>query len=277
MAIQTDHTIEQQITECLDLLKDVFNQDLLGFYLYGSSILGGLQKYSDIDLFAVLNRPTAREEKAKIAGELLKISGIYQKSEKRSVELTIVVKSEVNPWHYPPTFDFQYGDWLREKFETGNIEHWDSKEMPDLAVLITQVFLASKTVYGPDPDRLLAKVPYHDFISATTKEVDSLLADLDWDTRNVLLTLARMWSTLETDAIWSKPSAAAWAIERLPPGCQPVMQRARAICLGEESQHWDDIKTKIKLCADFMVGKIKERVSVLESSDISQRSIRLGE
>jgi streptomycin 3"-adenylyltransferase len=277
MNIQVDHETEQQITQSNDLLKDVLIQDLLGLYLYGSSIVGGLQKYSDIDLFVVSNRPTTQEEKTKIAGEMLKISGIYQKSTKKPVELTIVVKSDVNPWHYPPTFDFQYGDWLREEFEKGNLEPWDSKEMPDLAVLITQVLLASKTLYGPDPDQLLDDVPYHDFMIAATEEIDHLLTDLDGDTRNVLLTLARIWSTLETDAIRSKPSAAVWAIDRLPQEYQPVLQKARAICLGEENERWDDIKAKIKPCADFMVGKIKEQTSFLESSNTTQRSIHLGE
>ncbi len=75
---------------------------------------------------------------------LLKISGIYQRSSKPPIEMTIVVKSEVNPWHYPPKFDFQYGDWLRTEFESGNREPWLTKDMPDLALIITQVLLAHK-------------------------------------------------------------------------------------------------------------------------------------
>ena len=54
---------KKQVLECLGLVKEVFGQDLLGVYLYGSSIVGGLQKYSDIDLFVVSNRATTLEEK----------------------------------------------------------------------------------------------------------------------------------------------------------------------------------------------------------------------
>ena len=39
--------------------------------------------------------------------------------------MTIVVKSEFNPWHYPPKFDFQYGDWLRGEF----IKKWQNRTM----------------------------------------------------------------------------------------------------------------------------------------------------
>ena len=62
--------------------------------------------------------------------------------------MTIVIKSEIKPWRYPPHFDFQYGEWLREKFENGNIDPWPTKEMPDLALLITQVLLASQTLWN---------------------------------------------------------------------------------------------------------------------------------
>lgn len=268
---------EEQIKQCLNLLKDIFGQNLLGVYLYGSSIFGGLQKYSDIDLFVVSDRSTTHEEKVKLVVSLLQISGIYMKSPKLPIEMTIVTKSEINPWHYPPHFDFQYGDWLRKKFESGIIEPWSTKEMPDLALLTTQVLLASKTLLGPHPDQLLNKVPYKDFMAAITHASKDLMSDLNSDTRNVLLTYARIWSTLKTDAIWSKLAAADWAIDRLPEKYRPVMKRARAICIGEENEYWDDIQSLIKPCADFIVSQINNQISVVELSDDTDKSIKLAE
>ena len=157
MNAQRDRETEEQICRCADLLKKVLGRDLLGLYLYGSAVVGGLQKYSDIDLFAISGRSTTHEEKARLVAEMLEISGVYMSSTKRPIEMTLVVKSDVNPWQYPPTFDFQYGDWLRGEFESGNIEPWETKEMPDLAVLITQVLLAHRTRYGLEPDRALSK------------------------------------------------------------------------------------------------------------------------
>jgi len=269
--------IEEQITQCINLLNDVLRQDLLGIYLYGSAIVGGLQKYSDIDIFVVSNRSTTHEEKAKLIANILQISGIYQKSLKPPIEMTIVVKSEINPWRYPPKFDFQYGDWLRKEFEDGNIEPWSTKEMPDLAVLVTQVLLANKVLLGQTPDQLLCKVPYKDFLAATNNALSSLMADLHQDTRNVLLTYARIWSTIETDSIRSKPDAATWAITRLPDEYKPVMQRAYTICIGKENESWGDIKTIIQPCADYMVDKINTIISLLESSDQTNKSIKLAE
>ncbi len=272
-----DGKTQKQIEECLEHLKFIFADDLLGLYLYGSAVVGGLQKYSDIDLFAVTARPSTLAEKASIARAMLSISGVFLQSEKKPVELTIVVQSGVNPWRYPPTFDFQYGDWLRAQFEAGEIEPWPSKRMPDLAVLITQIFLASQTIYGPAPDQVLDRVPYQDFVRASTDALDNLLEDLDYDTRNVLLTLARIWSSLETGAIRSKPSAAAWAIEHLPPECQAVMVRARAECLGQEVRDWSAVGAAIRPCTDFMTTAIKSLADQRQSAGNTGQIIRLAE
>lgn len=70
--------------------------------------------------------------------------------------------------------------------------------MPDLALIITQVLLKSQSLFGEQPENILAPVPYADFIKAMIQDLDRLSADLKEDTRNVLLTLAR---TLETNII----------------------------------------------------------------------------
>lgn len=274
--LKLDSNTKKQIHQCLNLVREIFEQDLLGVYLYGSSILGGLQKYSDIDLFVVSNRATTREEKAKLATALLKISGIYMKSKKLSVEMTIVEKSEINPWHYPPRFDFQYGDWLRKQFENGNIEPWPDKEMPDLALLVTQILLVSTTLVGANPDQLLCKVPYKDFMAAIIDALPHLMSDLNNDVRNVLLTLARIWSTVATDAIRSKPAAADWVIHRLPENYRPVMERAKAICKGEEKEQWDDMQEFIKPCADFMLNAANNKITQIMLSGGLNRSITIA-
>lgn len=276
MNLKLNSNTENQIDQCLSLVKEIFDQDLLGVYLYGSAMLGGLQKYSDIDLFVVLNRSTTYEEKTKLVSMLLQISGIYMKSTKLPIEMTIVEKAEVNPWHYPPKFDFQYGDWLRNQFESGNIEPWESKVMTNLALMITQLLLSSKTLFGVEPNQLLPKVPYRDFISATTDGLKDLMADLDWDIRNVLLTFARIWSTVTTDTIRSKSAAADWVINHLPEKYRSVMERAKAICKGEKKEYWDDMRGLIKPCAEFMLSQINNKISEIKSSDCADRSIKIA-
>jgi streptomycin 3"-adenylyltransferase len=69
-----------------------FRERSFGVYLYGSFLVGGLQKYSDIDLLVVTNRATTSEEKIILSTHLLQISGIYMKTTKPPIEMTLVEK-----------------------------------------------------------------------------------------------------------------------------------------------------------------------------------------
>ena len=112
----------------------------------------------------------------------------------RSLEVTLVVRSDVVPWHYPPRQDLVYGDWWRREYEAGDLEPWTNPN-PDLATLIAQVRLEGRALVGPSAAELLPDVPVADLRQAMVDSVPSLLDDLPTDTRNVLLTLARIWST----------------------------------------------------------------------------------
>jgi len=106
-----------------------------------------------------------------------------------------------------------------------------------------RLLLDARTICGPRLNLLLDTVPYPDFVTASTHVIDNLLTDLEDETRNVLLTLAPVWSTLEIGTIRSKPAAAAWAIDHLPPTHRPVIHEARAICLVEiDRDRWGDLQ-----------------------------------
>ncbi|MBA3245929.1 MAG: DUF4111 domain-containing protein [Actinobacteria bacterium] len=249
--------MQTQLDHVLALVDDVLGGNTVGVYLHGSAVLGGLKPRSDLDVLVVSKRRTALEEKRRLVERLLSLSG----GESRHLELTIVVESEIRPWRYPPSFDFQYGDWWRREFESGNVEPWPTTANPDLASLLTMVLLANRPLHGPPPAEILDPVPRKDQISAMVSGIYGLVGELDEDTRNVILTLARIWGTVATGEIRSKDAAADWALERLPQEQRPVLARARAIYLGEEEERWDDLGSRLRPHADHVIGEIERLVA----------------
>ncbi|GGW61243.1 aminoglycoside adenylyltransferase family protein [Streptomyces caelestis] len=239
----TDHLVQ--------LLRTTLGDTLLGIYLHGSATLGGLRPHSDIDVLAVVRESTTHAQRRVLVEELLKVSGV---AGRRHVELIAVVQDDVRPWRYPPTCDFLYGDWLREDYERGVTPA--PEPSPDLAPLLTMVLRADAPLHGPPPAELLDPVPHHDLRRAIVVGVPELMDELDTDTRNVLLTLARIWTTLTTGTIRSKDAAAEWALDRLPAEHRPVLARARAVYLGEEAERWDDLAPRP--CAEFLTRVITE-------------------
>ncbi len=157
------------------------------------------------------------------------------------------MEGEIRPWRYPPRMDFQYGDWLRTAFASGEPGPWQVTENHDLAPLVTMTLLADTPLLGRPPADVLDPVPHRDLLDATVGHLDDIVAGLDDDddTRNVILTLARVWSTASTGIIRSKDAAADWVLARLPGELRPPLARARAIYLGDEEERWDDLEPQV--------------------------------
>jgi predicted nucleotidyltransferase len=223
---------------------------------YGSAVSGGLRPDSDLDLFGVLSRRLTDDEKRELVSGLIPISWRKVRPPSwRPLELTLVVRDEVTPWRYPPRFDFQYGEWLRDELVAGNLSPWPPVN-PDVAVLVAMVRAKGVPVLGPRPAELLDPVPRADLVRAIVDELPSLLADLETDTRNVLLTLARMWVTVATGRITSKDEAASWAAERLPPSECALLERARDGYLGTIDDRWEEMDA-IRATAESLADRIR--------------------
>ena len=233
------------------LVLGVLGQAVAGAYLHGSAVLGGLRPRSDLDVLVVSSRSTTENERRRILAGLLTRS-----REPRPLELTIVAAPDIDPWRYPPSFDFQFGEWLRAAFEAGETP-WTTRTSPDLATLLTVVIRDGRPLFGPPPAEILPAVPRGDLDRAMLDSIAPLLVDLHDDTTNVLLTLARIWSTLSDDTIRSKDAAADWALALLAPEHRLVLEHAQAVYLGEADECWDDLGGRVGPHADHVVGEIE--------------------
>ena len=229
---------------------------ILGVYLYGSAVAGALRPDSDLDLFVVVRRRLDGPQKRRVIEALLPISGRETRApSRRPLEVTVVARPEVVPWHYPPRWELQYGEWLRSEFLAGDFEPWPSVN-PDLAVLVALVLGSGRPLVGPPAGELLDAVPPRDLVRAMVDELPELLADLETDTRNVVLTLARIWTTVATGEIRWKDAAAAWALNELPPEHRPVLARARELYLDGGYGTWEDMAA-VRALTDFVVARIE--------------------
>lgn len=73
----------------------------------------------------------------------------------------------------------------------------------------------------------------------------------------MLLTLTRIWTTLGTGEIRSKDAAADWVLPRLTAEHRAVLERARAIYLGQAPDTWDDLLPAVHAQAARVVQTIR--------------------
>ncbi len=230
---------------------------LAGIYVYGSSTTGGLQHDSDIDLLLVTHHSLAAHERRQLTELLLRYSGRRASVEAgRPIELTSVVYPSLVPWAYPPTCDYQYGEWLREDFSDGSVPqpHTD----PDVTILLASARASSEPLRGPCLDELIEAVPAADVRRAIHDSLPALLDDLNGDVRNVLLTLARMIVTLESDEIVPKDQAVRRIYGRVAPADATVLDLARRNYLGETVDDWTLLSAQARATAEHLAARVRE-------------------
>jgi len=256
--------VADQCGRVVALVRELLGEAVVGVYLHGSAVLGGLKPTSDLDVLVVANRSMTPDERRELIGLLMPISGRGDPTGRsRSIGLEVVVQADVRPWIYPPRLELQYGDWWRDEFERGNFSPWESPN-PDLALLLEVVLQADHPLFGPPPSEVLDPIPSGDLRRAMLDSIPALLSYLDGDERNVVLTFARIWTTLATGLIRSKDAAADWALPLLPPEHRPVLALARDIYLGEAPEAWGDLLPQVRPHVDHVIGEIRR---VAASSD----------
>jgi predicted nucleotidyltransferase len=251
-----------QTERVLRLVREVFGYDVLGAYEHGSAVLGGVQPTSDVDILVITKRPASLLEKRQLVEGLMTISARWPPpGPERCVEVTVVAQPQVRPWRYPPSFDLQYGEWLRKRFENGDDSALQATVNPDLTTLLTIVLLGDQPLFGPPPSELLDPVLTDDCVEAMVSDIDVFMNGFEGDTRNLLLTLARIWQTVVTGIIDRKDRAAMWVQERLPSDYQQLMERARAMYLGLQPDEWTGWPSEARACADYMISQIQREVT----------------
>jgi predicted nucleotidyltransferase len=257
------HTVAAAQTErVLRLVTELLGDDALGAYEHGSAVLGGVQPTSDIDILVITGRLATLAEKRRLVEGLMAISAPFPPpGPERCVEVTVVAQPQVRPWRYPPSFDLQYGEWLRKRFEDGDDLPLQATVNADLTTLLTIVLLGDRPLFGPPPGALLDLVLVEDCIRAMVSDIDVFMEEFEGDTRNLLLRLARIWQTVVTGVIDRKDRAAEWAQERLPPEYRQLMERARAMYLGRQPDEWTGLASEARNGADYMISQIRREAA----------------
>lgn len=252
----TGQSLPQEAEAALDIITRELGGSVVGVYLFGSALKGGLRPNSDVDVLAIVSQPPDEQARRRLVEALMRVSGSpANDGSRRPLEVTLLCRQALVPWRYPPRSELIYGEWLRDEFSHGRIP--PAATDPDLAVVLATARQASLALHGPELTELVAPIPEADLRRAIVDSLPGLIEGLRGDERNVLLALARMWMTLETGEIAPKNVAAVWALERLPAELQAEMALARRGYLEGSSlegggDDWSQRMPQVEALVDFL-------------------------
>lgn len=235
---------------------------VVGLYLYGSAVTGGLRPESDVDLLMVTRRSLSAAERASLTRTLLGMSGWSGHAERfpevasrRPLELTSLVAEDLRRAEHPPRRDYQYGEWLREQIVDGTDPA--AEPDPDVPILVKTAWAGHRVLRGaaladaaPEPSDATVRRAMLDL-------VPQILVGLDEDddpaeVRHALLTLARILTTLDSGVIVPKDVAADHVLDRLPDEHRPVLTLARDEYRGRATVDWRAMVDETRAAARWM-------------------------
>ena len=255
--------IPDEAKRAQSVVEGVLGDSIIGIYLFGSAVVGGLKRDSDVDILVAVSDPPTFEQRKALVSQLMSVSGAIGNPQAiRPLELTVMTVSDVVPWQFPPRAEFVYGEWLREEFEAGSVP--EPVRDPDLAIVLKKVIDNSLPLYGTDAANLFEPVPLPDIRMAIRDSLPNLLAETTGDERNVVLTLSRMWLTAATGDIAPKDTAAHWAEKKAPPDHAVLLQYAREGYLGKVEDRWEENQENFEALVSYMKKSIEACLDALQ-------------
>lgn len=251
--------IPEEAAKALIVLQECLGSSLQALYLHGSAVNGGLRPNSDVDLLAVCDRNPAPETSALLVDRLMQISGRHPVAPgmPRCLEVMIFLRQDLAASRYPARCAFIYGEWLRDEFEAGIVPqaHTD----PEYTLVLAQAGQEAINLVGLTREHLLPSVPQGDVRRAIADALPALIGNLPGDERNVLLTLARMWYTLETGTFVPKDAAAEWALPLVSPETAAALALAQAAYRGAAVDDWQSHPLLAGQAAEELAHQVRLR------------------
>ena len=110
---------------------------------------------------------------------------------------------------------------------------------------------------------MIEPVPMTDIRRAIKESLPGLIASIEGDEHNVILTLARMWLTSSSGRICSDVyKRQEWAIPKLAKEHATLLEKAKKAYLGDYDDKWEGMETEIIELVNYLKRSIESSLNI---------------
>ncbi|MGF7146276.1 streptomycin 3'-adenylyltransferase [Anaerotaenia torta] len=235
MEFQNDKTLSAEVKEQIRQVKDIWlncmGKTVTGIYIHGSIVLNCfVEGVSDIDLLILCDRHISREERLRIARDIIEAD-----NRPASLEMSAIWTKDLKPWKHPTSCQFHYSNaWTGHYQEllSGKIKESFLVDEDfcdgDIACHVHLTNQSGICIYGKPVKEAFPVVPEEDFwrsISNDIDEYDFRAYDPKYFSSNILI-LGRILSYKKEKRILSKYDGGIWARDYAPESFRYVIDHA---------------------------------------------------
>lgn len=203
-----------------------FGNNLTGIYLHGSLAMGCFhENKSDIDLLVVVEQPLSTDIKR---GYVKKILSLNRHAPKKGIEMSVVLKKDMNPFCHPAPFEMHFSNAHLESYMSDPddaIMRLTGTDR-DLAAHVTIINHYGQTLFGEDKEKVFSKVKHEDYLDALLYDLENAREDISEDPMYVAFSLCRVLAYVKEQKVLSKKDGAVWALKNVKSDMHPVIKEA---------------------------------------------------
>lgn len=213
------------LDQAVDLFTEELGSHLVGVYLHGSLAMGCFNpEASDVDLLVVAARQPSRDQLRRLANKLIALHD--EMANQQGLELSLVLESSLRELVYPPSFEFHYSAFHRERYLADDDYLCGGFQDADLAAHYTVIYHRGIALYGKPVREVFPPVDRSYYVQAVLEDVESAVQDITASPVYYTLNLCRVLYYLREGVVSSKKEGGEWGLRALPSQYHPMIEHA---------------------------------------------------
>lgn len=253
-----DSKIQSLLERFVHETKSALKENLAGIYLHGSLAMGCFnEKKSDVDLIVVVYHPLLMEEKR---AYLEKILMLNEDAPAKGIEMSVVLKRDMNPFVHPAPFEMHFSNAHLEACKSdpeGALRRLTGTDR-DLAAHVTIIRQYGKTLYGEEIPGVFSSVSHEDYLDALMYDLESAEEDISENPMYMTFSLCRVLAYVRDRKVLSKKDGASWAILNVKKEYHEIIREAQHAYETDAEMKLND--NEAKAFAKDILSQIRESI-----------------
>lgn len=212
--------VKDLLNKILSSLKEIFTDDLVGIYFYGSLIQGCFNpKQSDIDFIVIVKNQLTKNQEKEVQKFYKNISK-YPEYGKR-LEAVFYTLDQIKNALFPSPFLFCISH--NKCRISKNNKDLDS----DFPMTLAHVYYYGYALYGPNPKKIIPRMKWEILEPSIKEDIKFSINNARKNSVYVVLNLCRALYSLKTrDIAITKIQAGEWVLKNFPKKFNPIIKTA---------------------------------------------------
>ncbi|WP_034438981.1 aminoglycoside adenylyltransferase domain-containing protein [Clostridium ihumii] len=213
----------------------IFERNLIGVYLHGSSVMGCFNPTkSDLDILFVVESAITDIQKKMFMDVIIALN---DNAPAKGIEMSIVRSEYCKNFVYPTPFDLHFSNmhlnWYKSN-PTEYIEKMNGKD-PDLAAHFVITKNRGIVLYGKPINDVFGEIPSEAYLDSIKRDIADSQDEVIDNSIYIILNLCRVLAYVQDRLVLSKKEGGEWGIKNIDGKYQGLIKEALACYTSDQN------------------------------------------